>query len=36
LPVPESPSSSTLAAACETRSSSPSACSSAGEVPMIP
>jgi two-component system, NarL family, invasion response regulator UvrY len=36
LPVPESPSSSTLAAVCDTRSSSPSACSSAREVPTMP
>ena len=36
LPVPDSPSSSTLADACDTRSSSPSACNKAGEVPMIP
>ena len=36
LPVPDSPSNSTLAVAEDTRSSSPSARSKGAEVPMIP
>ena len=36
LPVPDSPSSSTVADASATRSSSFKACNSTGEVPMMP